>query len=209
VLAQSFNEEAMIQEDHHGMIIVKRFAILVGVLFLCFSSSALAQNHGEVSVFADYFRFHNANNLNMWGIGGLVGVNVHPHVALEAEGAYDFEQTANITVQGLVNPVRIDFRATHFLVGPKFQFGTNSAWRLFAVLKGGFVRFGVTPGAVTLGNFPTNLSNTDLNGAFYPGGGVEAFAGIVGIRAEVGDEIYFSNGANNNWKATIGPVIRF
>jgi hypothetical protein len=38
---------------------------------------------------------------------------------------------------------------------------------------------------------------------------VEAFAGIVGLRAEVGDEIYFSNGANNNWKATVGPVIRF
>jgi hypothetical protein len=191
------------------MIIIKRFVLLLGGLFLCISSSALAQNHGEASVFADYFRFHNANNLNMWGIGGRVGVNVHPHVALEVEGAYDFEQTASISIPAIANPVRINFRATHFLAGPKFQFGTNSAWRLFAVLKGGFVRFGVSPGPVTFANFPTNLSNTDLNGAFYPGGGVEAFAGILGIRAEVGDEIYFSNGANNNWKASIGPAIRF
>lgn len=192
------------------MTIVKRFAfVLLGALVITLSSSAFAQNHGEVSVFADYFRFHNANNLNMLGIGGRIGVNAHPHLALEAEGAYDFERTANITVQGLTNPVRINFRATHFLAGPKFQLGKDSPWRLFAVLKGGFVRFGVTPGAVTFGNFPTQLNNTDLNGVFYPGGGVEAFAGILGIRAEIGDEIYFDNGANNNLKVTIGPVIRF
>jgi len=187
----------------------KRFALLLGSIFLAFCSPAFAQNTAEVSVFADYFRFAKANNLNMLGIGGRIGFNVHPHVALEAEGAYDFEQTANITVQGLTNPVRIDFRATHFLVGPKFQLGTSSAWRLYGVLKGGFVRFGISPGAVTFGNFPTQLTNTDLNGVFYPGGGVEAFAGILGIRAEVGDEIFFSDGANNNLKVTVGPVIRF
>ena len=187
----------------------KYCALLLGSMFLVLCSSAFAQNAGEVSVFADYFRFAKANNLNMLGIGGRIGFNVRPNVALEAEGAYDFEQTANITVQGLTNPVRIDFRATHFLVGPKFQLGTSSAWRLFGVLKGGFVRFGVTPGAVTFGNFPTQLTNTDLNGVFYPGGGVEAFAGILGIRAEVGDEIFFSDGANNNLKVTVGPVIRF
>ena len=78
-----------------------------------------------------------------------------------------------------------------------------------AVLKGGFVRFGVTPGAVTFGNFPTVLTNTGLNGAFYPGVGVEAFAGILGVRAEIGDEIYFANGAHNNLKITAGPAIRF
>lgn len=183
--------------------------LLLASVFLTFCCSAFAQNAGEVSVFADYFRFAKANNLNMLGVGGRISFNVHPHLALEAEGAYDFEQTANITVQGLTNPVRIDFRATHFLVGPKFQLGTDSPWRLFAVLKGGFVRFGVTPGAVTFGNFPTQLTNTDLNGVFYPGAGVEAFAGILGVRAEVGDEIFFSNGANNNLKVTVGPVIRF
>lgn len=187
----------------------KRFALLLSSTFLALSSLTLAQDRGEVSVFADYFRFAKANDLNMLGIGGRLSFNVRPNIALEAEGAYDFEQTAHITIQGLTNPVRIDFRATHFLAGPKFQLGTNSSWRLFGVLKGGFVRFGITPGAVTFGNFPTQLSNTDLNGVFYPGGGIEAFAGILGIRVEAGDEIFFSDGANNNLKVTAGPVIRF
>ncbi|HLJ86099.1 MAG TPA: hypothetical protein VKZ53_04710 [Candidatus Angelobacter sp.] len=178
------------------------------ILFLC-GSSAFAQNNGEVGVFADYFRFHNANDLNMLGVGGRVSFNVHPHVALEVEGAYDFERTATITVGGLTNPIRTNFRATHFLAGPQFTVGSRGPWRVYGTLKGGFVRFGVTPGAVTFGSFPTVLSNTDLNGVLYPGGGVEAFAGILGVRAEIGDEIYFDRGANNNLKITIGPVIRF
>jgi len=191
------------------MLIIRRCVVLLRIMFLLFSSGAFAQNHGEVGAFFDYFRFTNANDLNMFGVGGRVGLNVHPNVALEVEGAYDFTRTANITVNSLTNPIRTNFRATHFLVGPKFQLGKSSAWRLYAVLKGGFVRFGVTPGAVTFGNFPTVLTNTDLNGVIYPGAGVEAFAGILGVRAEIGDEIYFDNGANNNLKVTIGPVIRF
>jgi hypothetical protein len=184
-----------------------RYSFIFVVLFL--ATSAFAQNHGEVGAFADYFRFANANDLNLLGVGGRIGVNVHPHVAVEVEGAYDFERSTNITVNGLTNPVRTGFRATHFLAGPQFTAGGNKPWRVYGVLKGGFVRFGVTPGAVTFGNFPTRLSNTDLNGVFYPGAGVEAFAGILGLRAEIGDEIYFDNGANNNLKITIGPVIRF
>jgi hypothetical protein len=191
------------------MMIAKRFGLLLGAICLLSSSVVFAQDHGEVGVFVDYFRFANANDLNMLGVGGRVGVNAHPHVALEAELSYDFEKTTNITVKGLTNAIRTNFRATHFLAGPKFQLGTKSAWRAFVVLKGGFVRFGVTPGAVTFANFPTVLTNTDLNGVFYPGVGIEGFAGIFGVRAEVGDEIYFDNGANNNLKITAGPVIRF
>jgi len=187
----------------------RSFALAIVSVTLLFATNAFAQNHGEVGVFADYFRFHNANDLNLFGIGGRIGVNVHPHVALEAEGAYDFERSTNITVNGLSNTVRTSFRATHFLAGPQFTLGGNKPWRLYGVLRGGFVRFGVTPGPVTAGNFPTVLSNTDLNGVFYPGGGVEAFAGILGLRAEIGDEIYFDHGANNNLRITIGPVIRF
>jgi len=189
-----------------GRFILPFLSIL---LFVAVRPSAFAQNHGEVSVFADYFRFHNANNLNMFGVGGRVSFNVHPHVALEVEGAYDFTRTTNITVKGLTNPVRTDFRATHFLAGPQFTLGKGGPWRIYGVLKGGFVRFGVTPGPVTFGSFPTVLTNTDLNGVFYPGGGFEAFAGILGVRAEAGDEMYFDNGANHNLKVTFGPVIRF
>jgi hypothetical protein len=191
------------------MLIIRRCALCLSAILLFCSASVFAQNHGEVGAFFDYFRFTNANNLNLYGVGGRVGFNVHPNVAVEAEGSYDFARSTNITINSLNNTVRTNFRATHFLAGPKFQLGKSSAWRLYAVLKGGFVRFGVTPGPVTFGTFPTVLTNTDLNGVFYPGGGVEAFAGILGIRAEAGDEVYFDNGAQNNLKVTIGPVIRF
>src|SRR5215472_11904081 len=132
--------------------IMHRAVFFLSVLILV-CPAAVSQNHGEVGVFANYFRFHNANDLNMLGVGGRLSVNVHPHVVLEAEGAYDFEQTAHITVRG--------------------------------------------------------LTNTDLNGVFYPAGGVEAFAGILGFRAEIGDEMYFANGANHNLRITFGPAIRF
>ena len=45
--------------------------------------------------------------------------------------------------------------------------------------------------------------------ALYPGGGFEAFAGPIGIRAEVGDDIYFDHGAHNNLKVSFGPQLRF
>jgi len=189
---------------------MRKFVItLTTAIFLMFGVAAFAQDadHVEAGVFADYFRFHNANDLNMLGIGGRVGFNVHPHVAIEVEGAYDFERSTNTQFENLTNASRIDFKATHFLVGPTFK--TSGPIRFFGTLKGGFVRFGVTPGPVTFGTLPTHLENTDLNGVFYPAAGIEAFAGMFGIRAEVGDEMYFDNGANNNFKASIGPVFRF
>ena len=84
--------------------------------------------------------------------------------------------------------------------------------KLFAVLKGGFLNFSVTNRAVTAGNFATSVGTVphgDTNGVFYPGGGVEFFAGRIGLRAEVGDMIYFDNGANHNLKFAVGPMFRF
>lgn len=185
------------------------FIAFITLVLLALATPVFAQNNGEVGVFADYFRFHNANDLNMLGVGGRVGFNVHPHVALEVEGAYDFEKSANTTFGGLTNPTRIDFKATTFLVGPQFTAGGKGPFRVYGTLKGGFVRFGVTPGPVTFGTIPTVLNHTDTNGVFYPALGVEAFAGILGLRAEVGDLIYFDNGGNNNLRITAGPVIRF
>jgi hypothetical protein len=45
--------------------------------------------------------------------------------------------------------------------------------------------------------------------AVYPGGGIEAFAGPIGLRAEIGDDIYFNSGAHNNLRVTVGPQLRF
>jgi hypothetical protein len=74
------------------------------------------------------------------------------------------------------------------------------------------VNFGVG-GPVTAGvinNQINNIVDGDTSGVFYPGGGVEFNAGWLGIRAEAGDEIMFLNGGTrNNFRATIGPQIRF
>ena len=188
-----------------------RFAIMLLAVAALTSAPALrAQDHGEIGVFGEMFRAQGG--LNLYGVGGRVGLNVHPSLALEAEGSYDFAQsnTQRFTdVGGNTNVFRSDLRATHFMFGPKFQLGTNSPVRAFLLAKGGFVRFGITPGPVTFGAFPTQLRNTDLNGVFYPGGGVEFFLGPIGIRAEAGDEMYFDRGVNNNLRIAVGPTIRF
>jgi hypothetical protein len=45
--------------------------------------------------------------------------------------------------------------------------------------------------------------------ALYPAGGLEASLGPVGLRFELGDDIYFNNGAHNNLRITFGPILRF
>jgi hypothetical protein len=84
--------------------------------------------------------------------------------------------------------------------------------RIFAVIKGGFVNFGVG-GPVTAGvinNQINTIVDGDTDAAVYPGGGIEFNVGWLGIRAEAGDEIMFlNNGMQNNFRATIGPQIRF
>jgi len=71
---------------------------------------------------------------NFYGIGGRIGANVHPHIQLEAEGAYDFEQNVNSQINlGNVSftSQRSNLRMIHFLFGPKFQVGTSGPVRLF------------------------------------------------------------------------------
>jgi hypothetical protein len=190
---------------------MKRFALLLSFALLC--APAFAQDHGEVGVFADYFRFASIPQDEV-GVGARVRLNVHPHVALEAEGAYDFERT-HINVftpdPGISSTSRSNLRLTSLLFGPKLQVGTKGPFRAFAFVKGGFLRFGASTAPATFGNF--NVGNFgpggDYNGVFYPGGGVEAFIGPIGLRLDVGDEIYFANGANSNLKVTFGPHIRF
>ena len=83
--------------------------------------------------------------------------------------------------------------------------------RLFVVTKAGFLNFGASS-AVTFGNLNNQLSSirdSETHGVFYPGGGVEFGKGTFGIRLEGGDEIFFDNGANHNFKFMGGPQIRF
>ena len=196
---------------------MKRFAILSAVC-LCLAMmapAALAQddkNHGDIGVFADYTRLQFAKQ-NFFGVGGRVGFNISPHVVLEAGMAYDFEQntTASITdLSGNTTTVRSNLRLLHGLFGPKFQ--TTGPVRIFAVVKGGFLNFRGGNTGVTFGNFGNqvaNVLNGDTNGVVYPGGGIEFNAGFLGIRLEAGDEIFFDNGAQHNFKFMGGPQIRF
>lgn len=197
---------------------MKRFAILATLALALLVPAAFAQNHGEVGVFADYFRLHNADNANFWGVGGRASFNVHKNIQFEAEMGYDFEKTVttgsfiNTTGAGTgtVTTIRSPLRLLHGTFGPKIQTGGGPV-RLFAFAKGGFLNFSSSNASV-LGGFTgavSNVPNGDTNGAFYPGGGVEAYLGPVGLRLDVGDFMYFDNGVNHNLRVTFGPHIRF
>jgi hypothetical protein len=196
---------------------MKRLAIL-GALALCLATltpAASAQsddkNHGSLGAFFNFTRLQPAD-LNMWGVGARLGINIRKHVVLEGEMAYDFERsrTQTITAGAVTTTVRSNLRMLHGLFGPKIQ--TTGPVRIFAVVKGGFVNFGVG-GPVTAGvinNQINTIVDGDTDGVVYPGGGIEFNVGWLGIRAEAGDEIMFlNNGMQNNFRATIGPQIRF
>jgi|ERR1700683_3160437 len=193
---------------------MKRLALMAAALCVFLMPSvARAQDHVEVGGFADYFRLHDTGT-NFAGLGGRVGVGIFRSVQLEAEMNYDFEQTyANFqTVNGsgvvVASPANVSI--LHGLFGPKIQ--THGPVKLFATIKGGFINFRFNNnGANSAGfvNQVNGLNRNDVDAAVYPGGGVEAFFGPLGFRAEVGDEIYFNNGGHNNWRATFGPTIRF
>jgi hypothetical protein len=48
-----------------------------------------------------------------------------------------------------------------------------------------------------------------VNGVLYPGDGLQGHLGPIGLRLDVGDEIYFNHGARNNLRVAFGPVIGF
>ncbi|HEY6968705.1 MAG TPA: hypothetical protein VJA94_05855 [Candidatus Angelobacter sp.] len=198
---------------------MKRLAV-ISALALCFGVLAPAasaqssdndRNHGEFGVYFDYFRLQFAK-LNMFGVGGRVGFNVHPAVAFEAEMSYDFERstTETITSGGITNTFRSNLRLIHGLFGPKIQ-STKGPVRVFITVKGGLLNFGVS-GPVTAGSFANQIgtiTDGDTNGVLYPGGGIEFNAGSFGLRLEAGDEMYWDNGVNHNFKFMGGPQIRF
>jgi hypothetical protein len=187
---------------------MKRIAVVIIFALIAapvvFAQGNPDKDHGEVGVFFDLTRLHNLNNTNFYGVGGRVGFNVHPNVQLEAEMAYDFARNFTITTSSFTTST-FRLRVLNGLFGPKFQVGTR-AIRGYVTAKGGFVNFSASHNLISQFN---GISTGDTNGVFYPAGGVELYTGWLGIRAEVGDEIYFDNGANNNLRFTIGPQIRF
>jgi hypothetical protein len=186
---------------------MKRIPGALTILALALALTALApavfaqEEHGEFGVYADMTRLRHLNQ-NFWGVGGQVAFNLSHFAQLEGGMAWDFErQFTTSTSTGLS---RSRLRLLHGLFGPKFQTGIGPV-KGFIVLKGGFLNFSTTGFTGTVSNVPTG----DTNGVFYPGGGLEFFAGRIGLRVEAGDEMYFDRGANHNLKVTFGPQIRF
>lgn len=192
--------------------------LLIILVMLTLAAPALfaqEQEHGEFGAFADYVRLRNAGNSNFWGGGASLGFNLNNYIQLEAAGSYDPEKTVAQTLGSGINTTvnttttNVGLRLYHFEFGPKIQTGFHGA-KLYLVAKGGLLDFNqfngsaVAPNGVGVGQFRTST----MNAVFYPGVGFE-IGKRFGIRAEVGDLMYFDNGANHNIRVSVGPKISF
>jgi hypothetical protein len=164
-------------------------------------------------VFANYFRLSRSDT-NFGGLGGRVAINAKSFLQLEGEVAYDFRQVFTEeftdTGTGSVAVTRSDVRVLHFLFGPKIQ--NSGPVRVFATLKGGFINFRFDPRPATFETFFSSVEGLrahDVHGVFYPGVGFQAYLGPIGLRFDIGDEIYFVHRGHHNLRISLGPQIRF
>ena len=193
---------------------MRKFTLLV-ILLSCGSSCLLAQSRIETGVFIDYLSISQTSTDN-FGIGGRFGYRVHHNVMLEGELAYDYginfdEAYRNISTGDIAAIERTSIGVTHGLFGPTLE-PAKGSFRPFVTLKGGFVDFRFSTSLLPYSNLASailGIRTSRLNAAIYPGGGLEASLGPVGLRFELGDEIYFNNGGHNNLRITFGPIIRF
>jgi hypothetical protein len=169
-------------------------------------------DHVEVGAFVNYYRMSDpAPTRNFIGLGGRAAFAIRPSIQLEAEMAYDFKRNYSNTFSNGVSTelVNTQFRTLHGFFGPKFQTGSGP-FRVFVTGKVGFDNFSISNQNATAGFVNTvGLTNGATYFALYPGAGIEAFAGPIGLRAEIGDDIFFNGGAHNNLRVTFGPQFRF
>jgi hypothetical protein len=191
------------------------------VVFLLFLASCLVPlasaqdgDHVELGVFADYFRLAQTDN-NFGGVGALASFQVYKEIKLEGQTSYDFNQAFTErftdTSTGSVTFARTHLRILHGEFGPKINIG-HHAIQPFVTLKGGFVDFRIESAPATLGTFFSSVNGLradNVNGVLYPGGGLQGHLGPIGLRLDVGDEIYFNHGTHNNLRVAFGPVFRF
>jgi hypothetical protein len=179
------------------------------------TSSLFAQKRLEAGVFLDYVDVSQTSTNNL-GLGARFGYRVHHDVMLEGELAYDYginfgEAYRNIVNGDIAAIENTSVGVTHGLFGPKLQ-PAGGGFRPFITLKGGFMDFRLSPGLLPLSNAVSTilgLRTSNWNAVIYPAAGVEATVGPVGLRFEVGDEVYLNNEAHNNLRLTFGPIVRF
>jgi len=194
---------------------MRKLAFVFLVFLLLGTSPLFAQKRVEAGVFLDYLDVSQTST-NNFGLGARFGYRVHHDVMLEGELAYDYginfdEAYRNLTSGNIGAIERTSVGVTHGLFGPKLQ-PAGGGFRPFVTLKGGFMDFRLSPGLLPISNAVSTLlglRTSNLNAAIYPAAGVEAAIGPVGLRFEVGDEVYFNNGAHNNLRLTFGPIVRF
>jgi hypothetical protein len=204
---------------------MKRIAMLLGLAVVLGGPSWLAAQetggatHGEVGVYADYFRLspRGSTSSNFAGAGGRAAYRLH-WMAIEAEMNYDFArnftttQTSGSGTTVSTTFVKSSVRPLTGLFGPVFYAGTGRV-RAFATGKVGFVDFSVNnSGVVSQSTFTNSVAGVGGAGthiALYPGVGLEGYFGPMGLRLEAGDEVYLNNGTYNNLRVTLGPELRF
>ena len=181
------------------------------------------ENHVEIGIFGDYFRLGETRGPSLsgtgatsfGGVGARLSINVSRRWQIEPEMNYDFAESFSEGFTGpsgtVVGFSTSRLRILHGMIGPKFQTG-GGAFRAFVTVKGGGDDFMFSSAPVTFSTFASSVSGLRTNnvvGVVYPGGGIEAYLGPIGLRIDVGDEIYFQSGAHNNLRVTFGPSIRF
>jgi hypothetical protein len=196
---------------------MKRVALLI-LLGACFVPGAFAQEneHVQVGVYADYFRLSQTKT-DFAGLGGRLSVWAYKRLKLEGEMSYDFNKvftegfSDNSTTPPTVTLQRSNLRVLHGLFGPRVNLGAHHI-QPFVTLKGGFINSRFDSGPANASSFVSsveNLRSNNVMGTLYPGGGIEGHLGPIGLRLDIGDEIYFNGGTHNNLRVAFGPFIRF
>jgi hypothetical protein len=175
---------------------------------------AQENEHVQVGVFADYYRVSQTDT-DLLGVGGRASFVAYRRLKFEAEMAYDFSRAFTEgfidNSNGTVIVQRTNMRVIHGLFGPRINLGRH-AIQPFITAKGGLVNFRLDNSPATFGTFTSSVSGlreNNVTGTFYPGGGLEGHLGPIGLRLDIGDEMYFTNTTHHNLRVTFGPIIRF
>jgi hypothetical protein len=207
---------------------MKRFFLFLmtgGLLFAALPTVRAQDNanHVEIGIFGDYFRLGETKGPSLagtdatsfGGVGARVSINLSRRWQIEPEMNYDFAASFSEGFTGpagtIVGFSTSTLRILHGMIGPKLQTG-GGAFRAFLTVKGGGDNFMFSSAPVTFSTFTSSVAGlhaSSVVGVVYPGGGIEAYLGPIGLRIDAGDEIYFQNGAHNNLRITFGPSIRF
>jgi hypothetical protein len=192
---------------------MRRVLLVLGACLLGLPVVWAQGDHVEVGIFGDYFR-QSQTSANLGGLGLRLGAKALPHIKLEGEMAYDFQETfgENLTATG--GTIVVQNSPIHILhgeFGPKVELG-HGRIRPFVVAKVGFDKFFINACPVSFSCVSSQIANihqSSVNGVFYPGGGLDGHLGPAGLRLDIGDEMYFNNGAHHNLRMAFGPYIRF